>query len=71
MRIPKLRRCWRANILRLKPVLWGTIERRKRLEAALRRAEYIVSRASSGGSEGGGRRCRSFQSFRLVALISI
>ena len=30
--------------LRLKPVLWGTMERRKRHEAALRRAEFIVGR---------------------------
>jgi hypothetical protein len=29
--------------LRLKPVLWGKLERRKRLEAALKRCEYIVS----------------------------
>ena len=32
------------GILRLKPVLWGTMERRKRHEAALRRAEFIVGR---------------------------
>jgi hypothetical protein len=30
--------------LRLKPVLWGKLERRKRLEAALARCEFIVSR---------------------------
>jgi hypothetical protein len=32
--------------LRLKPVLWGTMERRKRHEAALARAEFIISRKS-------------------------
>ena len=46
MRIPKLKAMLESETsLRLKPVLWGTMERRKRLEAALRRAEYIVSRA--------------------------
>jgi hypothetical protein len=30
--------------LRLKPVLWGKMERRSRLEAALRRCEFIVAR---------------------------
>jgi hypothetical protein len=30
--------------LRLKPVLWGTMERRKRHEAALARCEFILSR---------------------------
>jgi hypothetical protein len=30
--------------LRLKPVLWGKLERRSRLEAVLARREYIVSR---------------------------
>jgi hypothetical protein len=46
-RIPKLRAMLESETsLRLKPVLWGTMERRKRLEAALRRAEYIVSRSS-------------------------
>ena len=29
---------------RLKPVLWGTMERRKRHEAALARCEFILSR---------------------------
>ena len=29
--------------LRLKPHLWGTMERRSRLEAALRRCEFIVA----------------------------
>ena len=38
-------RCLKAPVsLRLKPVLWGKMERRKRLEAALARCEYIVSR---------------------------
>jgi hypothetical protein len=32
--------------LRLKPHLWGTMERRKRHEAALARAEFIISRKS-------------------------
>jgi hypothetical protein len=30
--------------LRLKPVLWGKTERRSRLEAALKRTEYVVWR---------------------------
>jgi hypothetical protein len=30
--------------LRLKPVLWGKLERRKRHEAALARAEFILSK---------------------------
>jgi hypothetical protein len=34
----------KARTLRLKPHLWGTMERRSRLEAALRRAEFVVSR---------------------------
>jgi hypothetical protein len=42
-RIPKLRAMLESKeSLRLKPVLWGTMERRKRHEAALRRAEFIV-----------------------------
>lgn len=46
-RIPKLRAMLESTeSLRLKPHLWGTMERRGRLEAALRRAEYIVSRSS-------------------------
>jgi hypothetical protein len=46
-RIPKLRAMLESDVsLRLKPHLWGTMERRSRLEAALRRAEYIVSRSS-------------------------
>jgi hypothetical protein len=45
-RIPKLRALLEsAESLRLKPVLWGTMERRKRLEAALRRCEFIVGRS--------------------------
>ena len=31
--------------LRLKPVLWGKLERRSRLEAALARCEFIVSQS--------------------------
>jgi hypothetical protein len=34
----------KARTLRLKPHLWGTMERRSRLEPALRRAEFVVSR---------------------------
>jgi hypothetical protein len=46
-RIQKLRAMLETPVsLRLKPVLWGTMERRGRLEAALRRAEYVVSRSS-------------------------
>jgi hypothetical protein len=30
--------------LRLKPVLWGKMERRSRLKAALARAEFLVAR---------------------------
>ena len=45
-RIPKLRaKLESAESLRLKPHLWGTMERRSRLEAALRRAELIVRHA--------------------------
>jgi DNA-directed RNA polymerase subunit RPC12/RpoP len=33
-----------AESLRLKPHLWGKMERRSRLEAALRRAEYVAYR---------------------------
>ena len=42
-RIPKLRAMLESETsLRLKPVLWGKLERRSRLEAALARCEYIV-----------------------------
>jgi hypothetical protein len=45
-RIPKLRaKLESAESLRLKPHLWGKMERRSRLEAALRRAELIVRHA--------------------------
>jgi hypothetical protein len=45
-RIPKLRAMLeRTGSARLKPVLWGKMERRSRLEAALRRAELIVRHA--------------------------
>jgi hypothetical protein len=45
-RIPKLRaKLESAESLRLKPHLWGTMERRSRLEAALRRAELIARHA--------------------------
>jgi len=44
-RIPKLRAMLEsAESLRLKPHLWGTMERRSRLEAALRRAEFVAWR---------------------------
>lgn len=42
-RIPKLRAMLESKeSLRLKPGLWGTMERRKRHEAALKRCEFIV-----------------------------
>ena len=45
-RIQKLRTMLETPVsLRLKPVLWGKLERRKRHEAALERCEYIVSRS--------------------------
>jgi hypothetical protein len=45
-RIPKLRAMLVSEqSLRLKPVLWGTMERRSRLEAALARAEFIAAKA--------------------------
>jgi hypothetical protein len=44
LRIPKLRAMLETPVsLRLKPVLWGKLERRSRLEAAPARCEYIVS----------------------------
>ena len=50
-RIPKLRAMLESKeSLRLKPVLWGTMERRKRLEAALRRCEFIVAQHQIGES---------------------
>jgi hypothetical protein len=43
-RIPKLRAMLESDVsLRLKPHLWGKMERRKRLEAALRGCEFLVS----------------------------
>ena len=43
-RISKLRAGLESTeSLRLKPHLWGTMERRSRLEAALRKAEFIVA----------------------------
>jgi hypothetical protein len=45
LRIPKLRATLQSEqSLRLKPHLWGTMERRKRLEMVLRRAELLVGR---------------------------
>jgi hypothetical protein len=46
MRILKLKAMLESETsLRLKPVLWGKMERRKRHEAALARCEYIVNRS--------------------------
>ena len=46
MRIPKLKAMLESETsLRLKPVLWGRMERRKRHEAALERCEYVVNRS--------------------------
>jgi hypothetical protein len=43
MRVPKLRAMLEGETsLRLKPHLWGRMERRKRHQAALKRAEYVV-----------------------------
>ena len=45
-RIPQLRAMLESpTSLRLKPVLWGKMERRSRHEAALARCEYIVGRS--------------------------
>ena len=45
LRIPRLRAMLETPVsLRLKPHLWGKLERRGRLEAALARCEYIVSK---------------------------
>ena len=48
-RIPKLRAVLESDKpLRLKPsTLWGTMERRKRLEAALRECEYRAAQVRS------------------------
>jgi hypothetical protein len=46
LRIPKLKAMLGSEVsLRLKPVLWGKLERRSRLQAALERAEYVVRRS--------------------------
>ena len=43
LRIPKLKAMLESKeSLRLKPHLWGTMERRSRLEAALRKAELLL-----------------------------
>jgi hypothetical protein len=48
--IVKLRAMLKSEAsLRLKPVLWGTMERRKRFEAKLARAEFIASRGQRYG----------------------
>jgi hypothetical protein len=50
LRIPKLRAQLESSTsLRLKSGLWGTMERRSRLEARLRRAEYIVAQHMARG----------------------
>jgi hypothetical protein len=47
-RIPRLRALLESETsLRLKPVLWGTMERRSRLEAALRECEFRVAQRGS------------------------
>jgi hypothetical protein len=44
LRIPRLKTKLESEVsLRLKPVLWGKLERRSRLEAALARCEFILS----------------------------
>jgi hypothetical protein len=46
MRIPKLKAMLESETsLRLKPVLWGKMERRKQHEATLARCEHIVAKA--------------------------
>jgi uncharacterized Zn finger protein (UPF0148 family) len=46
MRISKLGAMLQSEVsLRLKPHLWGKMERRSRLRAALERAEYVVKRS--------------------------
>jgi hypothetical protein len=46
MRIPKLKAMLESEApLRLKPHLWGKLERRKRHEATLARCEHIVAKA--------------------------
>jgi hypothetical protein len=46
LRIPKLKGMLESEVsLRLKPHLYGKLERRSRLQAALERAEYIVKRS--------------------------
>jgi hypothetical protein len=48
-RIPKLRAKLEGPSPRLKPHLWGKLEHRWRLEAALRRCEFIVARHERRG----------------------
>ena len=46
-RIPKLKAVLESETsLRLKPHLWGKMERRPRMEAALARCEYVVSKSN-------------------------
>jgi hypothetical protein len=53
-RILKLRAMLESETsLRLKPVLWGKMERRKRLEAALARAEFVVAQHQLAESDKG------------------
>jgi hypothetical protein len=52
-RIPKLRAMLESPVpLRLKPILWGTMERRKRLEARLREAEFRAAQVRSPRKKG-------------------
>jgi hypothetical protein len=55
-RIPRLKAMLESETsLRLKPVLWGKMERRKRHEAALARAEFIVGRIRATLGRGDGK----------------
>jgi hypothetical protein len=55
-RIPKLRAMLESEAsLRLKPHLWGQMERRSRHEAALRRCEFIVGRIRATLGRGDGK----------------
>jgi hypothetical protein len=58
-RIPKLRAMLESEVsLRLKPHLLGTMEKRKRHEAALRRCEFIVAQHDYLGKPGKPRAAR-------------
>jgi hypothetical protein len=52
LRIPKLRTLLESEVpLRRSGHLWGRLERRRRHEESLARAEYIVGRADFGGGK--------------------